>query len=172
MVIEQFHNFYLTGHCCVMSYQGGQLWLLQLRNSVSEQRIINGRLQGWPFVTSWSPVERNWVPLSDGQTNVISRYNRTCSDRYRILTGICSPLTYQTTSHLYAVSTAPHLVCSVRLSVCYCVIEVLPLCSFKFGVASRHPHLSLPQGQAALLCHEWTLHILKLNKWQTCPFEQ
>jgi len=76
MVIEQFHNFYLagqvnwrtvswccTGHCCVMSYQAGHLWLLQLRN-VSKQWIVNGKLPSWPFVTSWSPTERNWEQVT------------------------------------------------------------------------------------------------------------
>ena len=82
---------------------------------------------------------------------------------YRILTGICCAKTYQTTSHLYAISIVPNSVCSIRLSVCSCVIDVLlPLYSFKFGVATQHPHLSLPQGQTALPCHEWTFHFLKL----------
>ena len=71
-------------------------------------------------------------------------------------------MTYQTTSHLYAISIVPNLVFSIRLSVCYYVIEVLPLYSFKFAVATQHPHLSLPHGQTALLCHVWTLHFLKL----------
>jgi hypothetical protein len=104
------------------------------------------------------------VPLSDGQIHVISCCNGTCSDRYRNLTGICSAMTCQTTSHLYAISIAPNSVCSVWLSVCYCVIDVLPLYSFKFGVATQHPHLSLSQAQTALLYHEWTLHFLKLVK--------